>query len=72
MYFINGLCLFNGIDAILVLVDWFTKMAYFARCAKTISAKATTNLFLKNVVRLHGVSNDVTSDHGSQFVSSFW
>ena len=53
--FITDLPLVHGYDAVLVMVDRFTKMAHFAPCAKTISAEETTNLFLKNVVRLHGV-----------------
>ena len=72
MDFITDLPLVHGYDTVLVMVDRFTKMAHFAPCAKTISAEATTDLFLKNVVRLHGVPDDVTSDRGPQFVSRFW
>ena len=72
MDFITDLPLVHGYDAMLVMVDQFTKMAHFAPYAKTISAEETTDLFLKNVMWLHGVPDDVTSDYGSQFVSHFW
>ena len=72
MDFITNLPLVHGYDAVLVMVDRFTKMAHFAPCAKTISVEKTTSLFLKNVVRLHGVPDDVTSGRGPQFVSRVW
>ena len=71
MDFITNLPLVHGYDAVLVMVDWFTKMAHFPPCAKTISTEETTDLFLKNVVRLHGVPDDVTSDCRPQFISCF-
>ena len=66
----------------LVMVDRFTKMAHFTPYAKIISAEATTDLFLKNVVRIHGLLDDVTSDcmattpseirHNSESSSNRW
>jgi transposase len=55
-----------------ITVDRFTKMAHFAPYAKAISGEETIDLFLKTVVRLHGLTNDITSDRGPQFVSKFW
>ena len=72
MDFITNLPLVHGYDAVLVMVDRFTKMAHFAPCAKTISVEETIDLFLKNVVWLHGVPDNVTSNRGPQFVSRFW
>ena len=34
--------------------------------------EVTMDLFLTNVVRLHGLPEDVTSDRGPQFISHFW
>ena len=56
----------------LVVVDRILKMAYFVPCSKTISREETATLFLKNVVRLHGLPEDVTYDRGPQFISHFW
>ena len=72
MDFITDLPPLHGYDAMLVMVDRFTKMTHSAPCAKTISVEATTDLFLKKVVRLHGLPDDVTSDRAPQFVSHFW
>ena len=72
MDFITDLPLVGGHDTVLVIVDRFSKMAHFVPCSKTISGEETVDLFLKNVVRLHGLPEDITSDRGSQFISHFW
>ena len=55
MDFITDLPFVGGYDSVFVMVDHFTKMAHFAPCAKTITGEETTDLFFKNVVRLHGL-----------------
>mgnify|MGYP000532974220 FL=1 len=72
MDFITDLPLVGGHDTVLVIVDRFSKMAHFVPCSKTISGEETVDLFLKNIVRLHGLPEDITSDRGSQFISHFW
>jgi hypothetical protein len=37
-----------------------------------ISAESTAELFIQNVVRLHGLLDTVVSDRGTQFVARFW
>jgi hypothetical protein len=59
-------------DSILVVVDCLSKMAHFISCSKDISAEQTASLFLKHVVCLHGLPDDIVSDHGPQFASKFW
>ena len=71
MDFITDLPFVGGYDSVFVMVDRFTKMAHFAPCAKTITGEETVDLFFKNVVRLHGLQNDITSNRGPQFVSNF-
>ena len=71
MDFITGLPLVGGYDSVFVMVYHFTKMAHFAPCAKTITGEETADLFFKNVVLLHGLLDDITSDRGPQFVSNF-
>jgi hypothetical protein len=68
----NLLVFGGGYDSVFSMVDLFTKMADFAPCAKTISREETIDLFLKNVVRLHGLLEDITSNRGQQFISHFW
>jgi hypothetical protein len=59
-------------DAILVFVDRMTKMAHFISCTKTTDAPAFANLFISNIVRLHGLPASIVSDCGSIFTSNFW
>jgi hypothetical protein len=46
-------------------------MAHFAACKKAISAEQTAQLFLTNVVRLHGEPAELISDRGPQFAGDF-
>lgn len=70
--FIVGLPLSQGFNAILVVVDRYSKMVHLMQCNDTVNAKQTADLVLKNVVKLHGLPDDVVSDRGPQFVSKFW
>ena len=72
MDFITDLPKSSKFDAILVVVDRLTKMAHFIPCTKSISAKETADLVLNNVIRLHGIPEDIISDRGPQFASKFW
>ncbi len=70
--FITDLPLVNSFDSVLVVVDRFTKMSHFIPCNKSITGEQTAKLFLDNIVRLHGLPDDIVSDRGPQFVSKFW
>ena len=41
-------------------------------CTTTIDAEAFAELFIREVFRLHGLPQTVTSDRGPQFVAAFW
>lgn len=62
----------EGFTTIFVVVDCFSKMAHFLPMVGTPSALDTANIFIKEVVRLHGVPNNIVSDRGVQFTSKFW
>jgi hypothetical protein len=72
MDFITDLPVSKGFDSILTVVDYTTRMAHFIPCNKTIDAPTLATLFIRNVIRLHGVPTDVISDRGPQFTSEFW
>ena len=72
MDFISQLPSSSGYDAILVIVDCFSKMALFLRSNVTASSEDLANLFIEYVFLKHGLPDNIVSDHGSLFVSSFW
>jgi hypothetical protein len=71
MDFIVDLPKSKSFDSVFVVVDYFTKMAHFVPCNKTIIGKETAQLFLENVYKYHGLPDDIISDRGMQFTSKF-
>ncbi|GJP59944.1 hypothetical protein CLOP_g16926 [Closterium sp. NIES-67] len=73
MDFVTGFPAKDGCnDAIFVVVDKLTKMAHFAACKKSISAKETGRLFISTVVRLYGIPLPIISYRDTKFTSNFW
>ncbi|GJP52126.1 hypothetical protein CLOM_g11223 [Closterium sp. NIES-68] len=62
----------SGNDAILVVVDRLTKMANFIDCQRTITTEQTAQLFIANVIRLHGLPSAIISDRDPKSTSNFW
>jgi len=72
MHFVTGLPECEGHDAIWVVVDRLSKMRHFVPCRTTIDARGLAEMFLKEVVRLHGLPKTIISDRGPQFAAVFW
>lgn len=62
----------SGFDAIVVFVDKFSKLAHYVPTKTNCNATDFCNLFIQNVVRLHGLPNTIISDRDSRFTSGFW
>jgi hypothetical protein len=72
MDFIGGLPRAQGIDTVLVVVDRLTKYAHFLPVSHPYTAKEIAQLFIKEIVRLHGFPTSIVSDRDRVFLSNFW
>ena len=59
-------------DSIFVVVDWLTKVAHLIPTRTTALALEITQLFVKEIVRLHGIPARIISDRDAKFTSKFW
>ena len=62
----------SGHDAVLVVVDRFTKWAYFIPTQTTVDAKGTAVLFHDVVFSRHGMPKRLISDRDPRFTGHFW
>jgi len=52
-------------------VDMLTKAAHFIPMKSTFSASDVAQVFIRDVVRLHGVPRKIVSDRDAKFTSKF-
>jgi hypothetical protein len=55
-------------DSIWVIVDRLTKTAHFLPVHTTYNAKKYAEIYLDQIVHLHGIPKTIISDHGAQLV----
>jgi len=59
-------------DAIWVVVDRLTKPVHFLAVKMVFNAEQLADLYLKEIVRLHGIPLTIVLDRDTKFVSKFW
>ena len=59
-------------DAVWVIVDRLTKSAHFLAMRMTFTLERFCRLYIREIVRLHGVSVSIVSDRDLRFTTHFW
>jgi hypothetical protein len=62
----------GGYDAIRVIVDRLTKSAHFIPINLTFPLQKLADIYVKVIVKLHGVPSSIVSDRDLRFTSEFW
>jgi hypothetical protein len=62
----------KGNDSIWVIIDRLTKVAHFIPVKTTFGGATLARIYLKEIVRLHGIPRKIVSDRRTQFTSKFW
>ncbi|GKV11419.1 hypothetical protein SLEP1_g22680 [Rubroshorea leprosula] len=59
-------------DSIWVIVDRLTKSAHFLPYQTGTSIEKLANMYMEQIVKLHGVPMSIVSDRDTRFLSHFW
>ena len=59
-------------DAVWVIVNRLTKSAHFLAVRMTFSLERFCRLYIREIVRLHGVPVSIVSDRDPRFTAHFW
>ena len=62
----------QGNDYLLVIIDQLMLQVHLVPTMTQVTTKEVAWLFLKEVVRLHGVPKSIVSDHNTKSMSTFW
>ena len=73
MDFITGLPMTQqGLDSIWVIVDRLTKSAHFIPVNTAYHVGKYAELYISQIMRLHGIPRTIILDRGPQFIARFW
>ncbi|KAL4388638.1 hypothetical protein GQ457_09G019730 [Hibiscus cannabinus] len=59
-------------NSVWVIVDLFTKCAHFLPVHTTYTSDKLAEIYIREIVRLHGVPKLIVSDRDSKFTARFW
>ena len=59
-------------DVVWVIVDRLTKSAHFLAVRMTFTLEEFCRLYIREIVRLHGVPVSILSDRDLKFTAHFW
>ena len=62
----------RGHNVVWVIVERLTKSSHFLGMKTTDTTETLSQLYIREIVRLHGVPLSIVSDRDSQFVARFW
>ena len=69
MDFIDGLPSLNGFSVIYVVVESLSKYSHFIAMKQSYSAKGVVEIFIREMVYLHGMSRSIVSNKDPVFTS---
>ena len=61
----------NRMDAIVVIVNWFTKMIQLKATTINVSLEGIAKIYRDDIWKLHGILRKILSDRGLQFALKF-
>jgi len=61
----------KGFDSIWVIVDRLTKSTHFIPIKTGMSVVRLAEIYIEQVVRLHGIPSSIVSDRDPRFISKF-
>jgi len=62
----------KGFDAIMVVVDQFSKMGHFISTKENATAQETRRLCFTHVFKHHSFPKEIVSDRDPKFTNKFW
>ena len=62
----------QGHDAVWVIVDRLTKSAHFLAVRMTFTLERFCQLYIREIIQLHGVPVSIISDRDPRFTEHFW